>query len=286
MLTSIKANPKLTRKGRDLLEGELTESEMLTVLKKMKNNKSPGTDGFTVEFFKFFYSDLKVFIKNAINESYSGGKLSITQRQGLITCIQKGDKPKQFPKNWRQITLLNLVYKLASGCIAERIKLVLNKLISNDQTGFLSGRYIGENTRFIYDILHVTDALDIPGLLLIIDFEKALFDSISWKFIMHVLDFLNFGESIKRWINVFYNDISSSIVQCGFLSEAFTIQRGCRLGDPLSPYIFLLCAEILNRLFKANKDIKGIKIADEEYTLSQYADDTTVLLDGSEKIVK
>ena len=103
---------------------------------------------------------------------------------------------------------------------------------------------------------------------------------------MHVLDFLNFGESIKRWINVFYIDISSSIVQCGFLSEAFTIQRGCRLGDPLSPYIFLLCAEILNRLFKANKDIEGIKIADEEYTFSQYADDTTVLLDGSEKIVK
>ena len=130
------------------------------------------------QFFEFFYSDLKVFIKNAINEGYSDGKLSITQRQGLITCIPKWDKPKQFLKNWRPITLLNVVYKLVSGCIAERIKSVLNKLISNDPTGFLSGRYIGENTRIVYDILHVTDALDIPGLLLIIDFEKA-FDSIS-----------------------------------------------------------------------------------------------------------
>ena len=61
------------------------------------------------------------------------------------------------------------------------------------------------------------------------------------------------------------------------------MQRGCRQGDPLSPYIFLLCAEILTRMFKANTDIKGIKIADTEYTLSQFADDTTVLLDGSQK---
>ena len=171
----------------------------------------------------------------------------------------------------------------AHVCKSIYVNAPLNKLISNDQTG-LSGRYIEENTRLIYDILHVTDALDIPGLLLIIDFEKA-FNSISWKFIMHVLDFLNFGKSIKRWINVFFNDISSSVVQSGILSGAFTIQHGCKQGDPLSPYIFLFCDEILNRLFKANKDIKGINIADEEYTISQYADDTMVLLDGSEKLL-
>ena len=187
-----------------------------------------------------------------------------------------------FKKKWRPITLLNVIYKLASGSIAERIKQVLDKLISKEQTGFMSERYIGENTRLIYDILHITDKLNIPGLLLIIDFEKA-FDSISWKFIEKVLNFLNFGESIKQWLKVFYKDISASVVQCGFLSEFFIVQRGCRQGDPLSPYIFLLCAEILTRMFKANKDIKGIEIADTEYTLSQFADDTTVLLDGSQK---
>lgn len=55
--------------------------------KKMKNNKSPGSDGFSAEFFKFFFKDLKIFIKNAINEGYDLGGLSITQRQGLITCL-------------------------------------------------------------------------------------------------------------------------------------------------------------------------------------------------------
>ena len=140
---------------------------------------------------------MKVFIRRTINEGYNEGKLSITQRQGLITCIPKGDKPKEFLKNWRPITLLNVIYKLASDCIAERIKSVLDKLISKDQTGFLSGRYIGENTRLIYDILHLTENFNIPGLLLIVDFKKA-FDSISWKFIMNTLDFFNFGDSIKN----------------------------------------------------------------------------------------
>ena len=173
--------------GLNCLEGELTESEILAVLKKMKNDKSPGSDGFTVEFFKFFYNDLKVFIRKSINEGYRDGKLSITQRQGIITCLPKGEKPKHSFKKWPPITLLNVIYKLASGSKAERIKQVLDKLISKEQTGFMSGRYIGENTRLIYDILHITK-LDIPGLLLIIDFEKA-FDSISWKFIEKVLFF-------------------------------------------------------------------------------------------------
>ena len=281
ILENIQHHPKLSLESKNSLEGELTDKEILAALKKMKNNKSLGTDGFTSEFFKFFYNDIKVFLKRALNESYKEGKLSITQRQGLITCIPKGDKPKQFLKNWRPITLLNVVYKIASACIAERIKSVLTGIISEDQTGFLSGRYIGENTRLIYDILHITDEQDIPGLLLIVDFEKA-FDSISWKFINRTLNFLNFGDSIKRWISVFYNDIQSCVIQNGFLSEPFTVQRGCRQGDPLSPYIFLLCAEILSRQFKANPDIKGIEIAGIEYLLSQFADDTTILLDGSE----
>ena len=215
-----------------------------------------------------------------MNEGYTEEKLLISQRQGLITCIPKGDKPKQFLKNWRPITLLNVIHKIASACVAERNKTTLTELISGDQTGFISERYIGENTRLIYDILHIE--LDIPGLLLIVDFEKA-FDSISLKFINHTFTFLNFGDSIKRWLNVFYNYIQSCVIQNGFLSEPFNVRRGCRQGDPLSPYIYLLCAEILSRQFKANKHIEGIETAGTEYLLSQFADDTTILLDGSEK---
>ena len=89
------------------------------------------------------------------------------------------------------------------------IKSVLPILISNDQTGFIPGRYIGETTRLIYDILHFTEEHDIPGILLLIDFEKS-FDSISWMFIESVLDFFNFGFSIKQWVKALYTNITSA----------------------------------------------------------------------------
>ena len=65
-----------------------------------------------------------------------------------------------------------LCIKIASGCIAERIKNVLSKLISVDQTGFINGRYIGENTRLIYDIMNYAEEENMPGLLLIVYFER------------------------------------------------------------------------------------------------------------------
>ena len=83
----------------------------------MKNNKSLGSDGFTVEFFKFFFKDLKAFIIRAINENYLKDTFSITQRQEIITCIPKGDKPRQFLINWRRITLLNVIYKMLLGVL-------------------------------------------------------------------------------------------------------------------------------------------------------------------------
>ena len=103
-LRNVETHIILTEEEKLKLEGEITGGETAFVLNKMKNNKSPCTDGFSSEFFKFFYKDLKLFIRNAINEGYNLGTLSSTQRQGLVTCIPKADKPKQFIKNWRPIT--------------------------------------------------------------------------------------------------------------------------------------------------------------------------------------
>ena len=151
----------------------------------MKNGKSPGIDGISVDFLKVFWIRLKYFITNCINFCYKKGKLSYSLRQSIITCLPKGNKDRQCLKNWRPISLLCLIYKMASAVIAERMKPHLEKIISRNQTGFLKGRYIGESTRLIYDIMHYTETNKLPGLLVQIDFAKA-FDSLSWNFLYKV----------------------------------------------------------------------------------------------------
>ena len=110
----------------------------------------------------------------SINEGFLKGEMSITQKEGIITCLPKGDKPREFLCNWRPISLLNVAYKIGSSCIANRIKSVLPNLINEDQTGFISGRYIGDNLRIIYDIMEYLDEKNLPGLLVSIDFKKSL----------------------------------------------------------------------------------------------------------------
>ena len=109
--------------------------------------------GFTTEFYKFFWLDVKQILVKSFNESYSEQKFSISQRQGIITCIPKEGKSKYSLKNWRQITLLNVDLKICSAAISNRLKPVLVDLISQTQKGFLKGRYIGECTRLIFDLI-------------------------------------------------------------------------------------------------------------------------------------
>ena len=101
---------KLTNDEADKLEGLLTLKEISGVLYNMKHDKSPGITGFTTELFKTFWRQLGQFVLRSLNFGYTNGKLSITQRQGVITCIPKENKPKQFLKDWRPLTLLDIVY--------------------------------------------------------------------------------------------------------------------------------------------------------------------------------
>ena len=121
-------------------------------------------------------------------------------------------------------------------------------------------------------------------MILSIDIEKA-FDTVSWKFIKIVLQYFNFGPSIISWINIFSKRIGIVYNTKWLYVRFFNLNRGCRQGNPISPYVFILCAEILGKMIR-DKVLKGICINGKEFRLSQYADDTQLFLDGTEQSLK
>ena len=216
----------------------------------------------------------------AINESYFAGELTPSQRQAVITLIDKGSD-RTLLKNWRPISLLNTDYKIASKVIAERLTKVLPTIINTNQVGFVKNRSILDNIRIIEDIIHYTKMKNISGVLLAIDFRKA-FDCVNLRFLELTLRKFNFGSSFIRWIKTFYHNISSCVINNGYTSKYFSVNQGVRQGDPLSPYLFTLVVEILACKIREDIRIKGIEIGGISNKLLQYADDTNGLMSDVE----
>ena len=105
----------------------------------------------------------------------------------------------------------------------------------------------------------------------------------SWDFIQNSLKDFNFGPNLIKWITLFQKNSNSRLILNGHLSPPFPLQRGCRQGDPISPYLFILCSEYLTQAFNNDTEIEGIHIYKKEHKLSQYADDTSAFLKASEK---
>ena len=259
-------SPKLSEDVQETLEGPLTYEECEKILETFQNDKAPGEDGFTVEFYTYFFELLGNDLIASFNEAYEQGEFSISQRRGIITLIPKEDGSLLDLSNWRPIT---------SKAIAKRIEPTLPNLIHSDQTGFVKGRYIGENIRLINDIMEYTSLQNLPGILTSLDFRKA-FDSIEWPFIMKTLDHFNFGSDIKRWIKLFYTNTETAVQNNCFITSWFKPSKGVRQGCPLSPYLFILSAEVLSKRIRQDSNVRGIKVFGKEIKLSQFADYTTL----------
>ena len=139
--------PQLNVEEQESLENDLTFEELKDTLTSFADNKSPGEDGFTKEFYEVFF-----FYLLWKDEAFNKGSLSISQKRGTITLIPKGDENLSDLKNWRPISLLNIDYKILSKALSKP------KLIHSDQTGFVNERYIGQNIRLLSDIMEFSES--------------------------------------------------------------------------------------------------------------------------------
>ena len=135
---------------------------------------------------------------DVLNYSYEHGQLSTSQRQAVMTLLEKKDKDKRFIKNWRPISLINVDTNIGSKALCKPLEKVLPDIIHYNQNAFVQGRSIFDAIRTIDDIMEYTKIMKLSGFLITIDFEKV-FDSVNHSFLIKTLEAFNFGPSFIRW---------------------------------------------------------------------------------------
>lgn len=166
------------------------------------------------------------------------------------------------PDGFRPIALCNVVYKIISKVIANRLKPLLSALISEEQTGYVEGRQILDNIIQAHEVVHSLKSNKQAGVIIQLDLAKA-YDKLSWSYIRAVLRAFGFDQNWIRWVMALVIMTSLSILLNNAPSRLFTPSRGLRQGDPLSPFIFVLMMEGLGRAIKmANAEgrIQGLKL--------------------------
>ena len=153
----------------------------------------------------------------------------------------------------------------------------LPEIIHFNQNAFVKGRTIFDAIRTIEDVVEYTKQKGLSGILLAVDFEKA-FDTLNINYLIRILHEFNFGPSFIQWIRVLYKNASSCVLNNGFSTGPFSLGRGVRQGDPLSPYLFIIALEVLAIRIRNDDTIQGFKFGEEIVKLNLFADDMTCFL--------
>ncbi len=269
-----------------LLEGPVTLAEVGAALSSMEAGKSPGSDGLPAEFYRTFFNEIGQDICEVLDSIFQQGGMSASQKTGLITLLFKERGEREDLSNWRPISLLNVDYKIITKILATRLRRVLHKIVSPDQTCSVAGRTILDNAHLLRNIQDYVDQKSMGAAFVSLDQQKA-FDRVDWGYLQQVLEKFGFGPNFRKWVKIAYTDIKSSVICNGHISEPFSLSRGVRQGCPLSPLLYILALEPLGCALRADPNITGVKLpGGTEARVSMYADDTTLILSDDRSVTE
>ena len=270
----------LSCEQQDSCEGFLTLDELSFSVRSLNLGKLPGSDGFSTEFYLFFWDLLAPLLLRVANSCYRGGELVNSMKGSVTRLIYKKRGDIKDLKNWRPISLLNVDYKIVSKAITVRLSKVLEHVVGPAQTCSVPGRSILANTFLLQDTLDYIERTNEPAILLSLDQEKA-FDRVDRSFLLELLPSLGFGPSFCRWVTTLYSGANMRIILNDWLTPQIPLERGVRQGDPLSPLLYVLCVEILANLIRTCPQIEGFLLPGSsgcQAKVRLYADDTTTIL--------
>ncbi|GBG82527.1 hypothetical protein CBR_g34903 [Chara braunii] len=266
----------LPLEGRLLIDRPVTAEELTETLKCMARGKAPGDDGLPVEFFAACWEVLVGDLVHLFNKIRQGGRLGRTMTRGIISLLfKKGDRSDI--RNWRPISLLNVVYKLLAKLLSRRLGDYLPGLVQRDQGAFVRGRSIFENVVTAIEALELIEREELDVTVLLLDLEKA-FDRVNWTFVLTTLRVMGFGECFCNWVKVMYGHATAAVCVNCMISEEFDLRRSLRQGCPLAPLLFVLHLEPLLCNIRCHPDIRGLdRLRGGDSRVKALADDLFVI---------
>ena len=156
--------PALTDDLRKICEGKIGYSESFRVLGTFPKNTTPGNDGLTIEFYLAFWPLFGRLLVESLNYAFEFGELSNSQKQAIITLVEKKGKDKRMIKDWSPMSLINVDAKIAFKILAKRLEKVLPEIIHSNQNAFVKGRSIFDAIRTIDDVMEYTNEKKLSGI--------------------------------------------------------------------------------------------------------------------------
>ena len=255
-------------------------------------DKAPGPDGFSAGFFQTHWGTLGPDIVREVQGFFSGNPLPPNVNDTNIRLIPKINKPQKV-SDYRPIALCNVYYKIYSKLLTRRLQPLMDKLISENQSAFVPGRAIGDNVLITHEVLHylkTSKAEQRCAMAVKTDMSKA-YDRLEWDFIALVLKRLGFHRDWIRATMQCISTVTYSFLINGLPREKVVPSRGIRQGDPLSPYIFIMCSEVLSGLCNRAQEegsLQGLQVARGCPRISHllFADDTMFFLQANKNNCK
>eukprot|EP00253_Pinus_taeda_P010319 PITA_10319 len=256
---------------------KITMEEIEEAIRSMPNDKAPGSDGFTINFYKACWNTVKQDVWEVVEDSRRSGTILKSLNSTFLALIPKTEEAKT-PDKFRPIALCNVIYKIISKLIASRMKTILPGIISEEQSGYVEGRQIFDNILLAQEMIHSLHSRKIAGMLMQLDLSKA-YDKVSWRYLEAILKAFGFCSSWINWVMALIRSPRYSILINGAPSGFFAPSRGIRQGDPLSPFLFIILMEGLSRTIakrQVDGKIQGLKPIRSlrATTHQQFVDDT------------